>query len=318
MVYDLCHRYNGTHTRIVEANQVFTKPFHFDNVPDVDDSLPTLPKSVRTLHLVVNETAGQDTEIFKFVASDDDVYPNDRVGFELTVGSGNEYFKLQPIDNQSASLVVTNELERLEPDELTMVIKCFPKDKKIPLQDCSSKVQVRINRDSMTSDRILSLTKKSSEMILGVGTGVPVGNLIGNAEMIPMKKIHMSTQMFHSNSISQTPYNVSEVFRIDSTTGDIYVWDNLEPFQNGHLRVELSNPSDSSPLVPMMKKKVKIFIAPNAELLSTETSELLRMSRWADEIQDFLNQPQPNALINHGVFRLLTFDQSNAGEGKTM
>jgi hypothetical protein len=211
-----------------------------------------------------------------------------------------------------------NDLEKLESDELTMAIKCFPKDRKVPLPDCSSKVHIKINRDSLISDRVINWSKKSSEIILGVGTGVPVGNLIGNAEMTPMKKILMSTQMYHPNLISQTPHNVSEVVRIDSNTGDIYVWDNLEPFQNGHLRVELTNPSEASIHVPMMKKKVKIFIAPNADLLSTETSEFSRMQRWTEEVQNFLNQPKTNSKINHGVFRLLTFDQSNAPEGKTM
>jgi len=42
------------------------------------------------------------------------------------------------------------------------------------------------------------------------------------------------------------------------------------------------------------------------------------MQRWTEEVQNFLNQPKTNSKINHGVFRLLTFDQSNAPEGKTM
>ena len=285
------------------------------HVTDIDDGVPFLPKNIRNLNLVVKETMTKDSIVFNFTGEDTDIFPNNRIAFELTGGAA-DYFKLRPRDEQSASLIVSGNLEKLEQDELTMVVKCFPKERKLPVPDCISKVHIRIRRDSPTSEK---LKTKVTEMIFGVATGVPVGNLVGNSHMPSLKKIISSVQMYHPNLISQSPVNVTEVVRIDSTTGDILVWDNLEQYQNGHLRVELSNPqTENNNEFGGIKKKLKIFIAPNDQLLSTDTSDFPKLHRWAEEVEKFLNTPKTNSKINHGVFRILTFDQSNAPEGKTL
>lgn len=239
-------------------------------VVDVDDSLPYLPVAERNVKLVLNENTPIGSIVHRFSGIDEDLAPNNLITFDIS-GGGSDLFQVVSSGHQTANLVLNVDLAQMEHDDLTLVVKCHPTGKKISVPDCISKVNVKVTRDSVGAGgggggggegnkyRLNSKTKYY-EMIVGAASGSPIGNLIGNAGM--PKRIHTSTQMYHPRQVGSSPTNVSELIHIDEDTGDIFVWDNLEKYSNGHLRVQMVDEDGG------MKKNLKVFIAPNEACLS--------------------------------------------------
>lgn len=274
---------------------------------DVDDSLPFLPKEVRNLQLTLNESTKVGSVVYNFSGQDNDIFPNNLITFEIS-GGGKDLFRVVSSGNQSAKLILNADLRGMEHDALTVVIKCHPKHKKLSVPDCISKVNIKLNRDLKGSVNYLGKTKYY-EMILGVASGTSVGNLIGNAGM--PKKFKSSVQMFHPMGGPSSPYNVTDLVRIDEETGDIFVWDNLDKYANGHLRVQMIDDSGT------MKKNLKVFIEPNEQLLSADMVEFPKLQKWMDEVDTLLNSPEEKTGIKRGHFHILTFDQTNSFDGRT-
>ncbi|CAL8104119.1 unnamed protein product [Orchesella dallaii] len=278
------------------------------HLSDVDDSLPYLPKEVRSLQLTLNESTKVGSIVYNFTGEDRDIHPNNLITFEIS-GGGKDLFKVIPTGDQSAKLILNADLRGMEHEALTVVIKCHPKHKKLSVPECSSKVNIKLNRDLKGAVNYLGKTKYY-EMILGVASGTSVGNLIGNVGM--PKKFKSSVQMFHPmGGHSSSPYNVTDLIRIDDDTGDIFVWDNLERYSNGHLRVQMNDDSGT------MKKNLKVFIEPNEQLLSSDMVEFPKLQKFMDEVDGFLNSPEEKTGIKRGHFHILTFDQTNSYDGKT-
>lgn len=226
---------------------------------------PYLPIGDRNVNLVLNESTPQGTPVHRFSGRDEDLAPNNLITFEIS-GGGSDLFQVIPSGPQSADLVLNVDLGQMEHDDLTLLIKCHPTGKRIPVPDCISKVNIKILRDSHSigdgSRYKLNSKTKYYEMIVGAAAGSPIGNLIGNAGM--SRKIHSSEQMYHPTAVGSSPTNVSELIHIDEDTGDIFVWDNLEKYSSGHLRVQMVDEDGG------MKKNLKVFIAPN-EVSRTQT-----------------------------------------------
>jgi cadherin 23 len=279
------------------------------HVQDIDDSTPYLAKEVRNLKLHLNETTKKGTVVYNFTGIDPDLYPNNLISFEIS-GGGSDLFQVVPLGHQNASLVLSTDLVKMEHDDLTLVIKCHPKDKRVNVPDCISKVNIRIVRDTKGNGNYrLNSKTKFYEMIVGAAAGSPVGNLIGNAGM--PKKIQSSGQMYHPMTGSSSPHNVTEAIHIDENTGDIFVWDNLEKYTNGHLRVQMIDESGG------MKKNLKVFIMPNDQLLSASMIEFSKLQKWIEETEGFLNTQGEKSGVKRGQFRVLTFDHSHAPDGET-
>jgi hypothetical protein len=230
-------------------------------VMDIDDSLPYLTSDSRNVNLVLNESTPLGTLVYNFNGQDEDQHPNNLITFEIS-GGGSDLFQVVPSGPQSANLVLNVDLTQMEHDDLTLVVKCYPTGKRMSsVPDCISKVNIKVLRDSNgdygSNNNKYKLNSKTKyyEMIVGAASGSPIGNLIGNALM--PKKIHTSVQMYHPSNVGSSPTNVSELIHIDEDTGDIFVWDNLEKYSNGHLRVQMVDEDGG------MKKNLKVFIAPN-------------------------------------------------------
>lgn len=301
-------------------------------VTDIDDNLPYIDKSQQIINLVINETTPIDSTILNLGGIDKDIKPNNIINFEL-IGTnintpgfiGTDYFKLVQTTDQNISLVVKDDLEQITIDEFTLGIKCYggggngnnkeSKEliKKIGSPDCISKIHITLNRDSPVLERI-----KVQELIFGAAGSIPIGNLLGNVEMTPFKPIYILNQMFYPNHMSMSPLNLtSEIIHIDSTTGDIFVWDNLESYLNGHIRIDLSHDKNLQ-FYSNQKKRLKIFVTQNKQLLSADLIDFTKLQKWINEIEIYLNEPlKPNSRISKGFFRFLVFDVGNAADGKT-
>ena len=280
------------------------------HVQDVDDNLPFLPKNLRNLDLKVNETVTRGTAVYNFTGEDFDIYPNNRISFEIS-GGGSDLFKIQSAGVKNASLILNGDLTLIDHNDLTLVIKCFPKEKKVSLPDCISKIRITILRDSENLAHYVTGRLKLPEMVLGVASGTSVGNLVGNMKM-PVKIMDPSMLMYHPNAVSQAPYNASGALKIDTKTGDIYTWDTLDKYQNGHFRMEVKDQGSTG-----LRKNLKVFVAPNSQLLNADTADFARISKWVDDVDRVLNTPSKDPRVRKGVFKLLTYDQSNGPDGKT-
>jgi len=294
-------------------------------VDDMDDNLPFLLPSDRKLDLEINETTKIGTEVYMFHGHDNDLAPNNLITFEIS-GGGSDLFHVVQKGDQNASLILNADLMQLKQKELHLGIKCHPKHKKIVVPDCASNVNVKIVRHLKHAHSNAVAEKRTGvfenyEMLLGVAASTQVGNLIGNAGMKgdnPSDRIKTTVQMYHPNSVAESPYNVSGLLRIDECTGDIFVWDSLKSYGNGHLRMKMMMMpgADESKNVPSHTKGLKVFVLRNDQLLSADMYEYSKLDRWIEAVSSFMNSRKKNG-VRRGLVKVLTFDQSSSTAGKT-